>query len=65
MARKYRRRGAATYIHAARDRVDPAEVEQRLAERARREAADTRTEAQRWLNDPPPDRSALAAKHAG
>jgi hypothetical protein len=32
------------------------------AERDRREAADTRTEAERWLNDPPPDRSALAAK---
>jgi hypothetical protein len=63
MARKYRRRGAATYVNAARDRVDPAEAEQRLAERERREAVDTRrTEAQRWLNDPPPDRSALAAK---
>lgn len=63
MARKYRRRGAATYVNAARDRVDPGEAEQRLAERDQREAADTRTEAQRWLNDPPPGRSALAAKH--
>ena len=62
MPRRYRRRGAASYIHAARDRVDPAEVEQRLAEREAREAADTRTEAQRWLNDSPADRSALAAK---
>ena len=40
--------------------VDPAEAEQRLAERDQREAADTRTAAQKWLNDPPPDRSALA-----
>jgi hypothetical protein len=30
------------------------------AERDRREAADTRIEAERWLNDPPPGRSALA-----
>ena len=28
------------------------EAAQKLAERDRREAADTRTEAQRWLNDP-------------
>jgi hypothetical protein len=27
-----------------------------------RERADTRTEAQRWLGDPPPDRSALAQR---
>ena len=60
--RKYKRRGAATYVNAARDRVDPAEAEQRLAERDRPEVADTRTEAQRWLNDPPADRWALAAK---
>ena len=33
MPRRYRRRGVASYVHAARDRVDPAEVEQRLAER--------------------------------
>jgi hypothetical protein len=53
----------STYVNAARDRVDPGEAEQRLAERDQREAADTRTEAQRWLNDPPPGRSALVAKH--
>jgi hypothetical protein len=58
--RKYK--GAAAFVHAARDRVDPAEVEQRLAERERREAADARTEVQRWLDDPPADRSALSAK---
>jgi hypothetical protein len=62
MARRYRRRGAATYVQAARDRVDPAEVKKRLSEREAREAADTRTEAQKWLGDPPPSRSALAAK---
>jgi hypothetical protein len=62
MHRKYKRRGAATYVNAARNRVDPAEVEKRLAEREQREAADTRTETQRWLGDPPPSRSALAAK---
>jgi hypothetical protein len=60
MTRKYRRRGAATCVQAVRDRIDPAEVEQRLAERERREAADTRTEAEKWLGDPQPSRSALA-----
>ena len=40
--------------------IDPEDVRQRLAERDAREAADTRTEAQRWLGDPPADRSALA-----
>ena len=53
MSRKHRRRGAASFGKLDRSRVDPADVEQRLAERERREAADTRTEAQRWLNDPP------------
>ena len=62
MSRKSRRRGAASVVRAERVRVDPAEAEQRFAERDQREAADTRTEAQRWLNDPPPSRSALAAK---
>ena len=33
-----------------------------FAEREQREAANTGTEAERWLGDPPPDRSALAAK---
>jgi hypothetical protein len=32
----------------------------RIAERDQREAADTRTPAQIWLNDPAPGRSALA-----
>lgn len=34
----------------------------RLQEREQRAASDTRTEAQKWLGDPPPSRSALAAK---
>ena len=43
-----------------RGRTDLAEIEKRLTERDRRLAADTRTEAERWLGDPPPGRSALA-----
>jgi hypothetical protein len=35
-------------------------IKARLAERDQRQATDTRTEAQRWLGDPPADRSALA-----
>jgi hypothetical protein len=53
MRRKYKRREAATFINAARDP---------LAEREQREASDTRTDAQRWLGDPPPSRSALAQR---
>ena len=62
MARKYKRRGAATYVSAARDRADPAEVEKRLSEREAREASDTRTPQEKFLGDPPPSRSALVAK---
>jgi hypothetical protein len=32
----------------------------RVQEREQREASDTRTEVQKWLGDPPPNRSALA-----
>ena len=35
-------------------------LQARMQERDQREASDTRTEAQRWLGDPPADRSALA-----
>jgi hypothetical protein len=35
---------------------------QALAARNQLQAADTRTEAQSWLGDPPPDRSALAQR---
>jgi hypothetical protein len=40
-------------------------IKARLQERDQREAADTRTEAQKWLNDPPHDRSALANRLPG
>jgi hypothetical protein len=58
MDRKHRKysKGAAPF------NVPAADVKIRLEERDRREATDTRTEAQRWLGDPPPGRSALAAK---
>jgi hypothetical protein len=55
-----RRQRRHQFIDAANQRhVDPATAKDRLAERDAREAADTRNEIQRWLNDPPPDRSAL------
>jgi hypothetical protein len=50
----------STFIAIDR-RVDPDEARQRLQERDRRQAADNRTEAEKWLGDPPPDRSALAS----
>ena len=54
-------KGAAPFLDKGRH-VPAADVKVRLEERDRREAADTRTEAERWLGDPPPSRSALAAK---
>jgi hypothetical protein len=43
-------------------RVSARDLKIRLAERDRRLAADNRTEAQKWLGDPPADRSALSAR---
>jgi hypothetical protein len=54
---------ASEFIQIDR-RVDPKEAQQRLAERDARTHLDTRTPAQVWLNDPPPDRSALAQSRA-
>jgi hypothetical protein len=41
-------------------RIDPDTLRGRVQEREQREASDDRTEAQRWLGDPPRSRSALA-----
>jgi hypothetical protein len=38
------------------------DIKTRILEAEARAANDSRTEAQRWLGDPPPERSALAAK---
>jgi hypothetical protein len=43
-------------------RVSPNDVLRLLKDRDARQRADTRTEAQRWLGDPPPGRSALAQR---
>ena len=53
--RQYRHR---VTTHEA-DGPSPQDLAARLAERTARYDADTRTEAERWLNDPPPGRSAL------
>ena len=42
-----------------------ADIKKRLADRDQRQAADNRTPAEKWLGDPPPDRSALAQRKAG
>ena len=57
MARKHRKysKGAAQFLDAGQH-VPAADVKLRLEEREQREAADTRTEAERWLNDPPGER---------
>ena len=43
-------------------RAPPSDVKARMLEAQERARADTRTEAQRWLGDPPRDRSALAQR---
>jgi hypothetical protein len=42
--------------------VSPDDIKAKLLLRDRLQAQDTRTEAQRWLGDPPPHRSALARR---
>jgi hypothetical protein len=51
-------------VHRVSDyqRVSPDDVLHLIQDRDARERADTRTDAQRWLGDPPPDRSALAQR---
>ena len=44
--------------------VSPDDIKARMLEAAARAAQDTRTDAQRWLGDPPPERSALASRQA-
>jgi hypothetical protein len=43
-------------------RVSPDDVKFRMLEVERAKTQDTRTEAKRWLGDPPPHRSALAQR---
>jgi hypothetical protein len=52
---------AAVFVDVDR-RVDPRDARQRMAERDQRERADTRSEVQKFLGDPPRDRGALGNK---
>jgi hypothetical protein len=51
---------AASLVDCSKWRVRPEDYQARIAERDARLAADTRTDVQRILGDPPPSRSALA-----
>jgi hypothetical protein len=53
---------ASEFIDANKWRVKPSDARQPLAERDARAAADSRTEPEKWLGDPPPGRSALAQR---
>ena len=53
---------AETVHRIAHRAYSPDDIRARLIEAQERERSDTRSEAQRWLGDPPPERSALAAK---
>jgi hypothetical protein len=44
------------------ERISPDDILARLIDKDQREAADNRTAAERWLGDPPADRSALAER---
>ena len=55
-----RKHGAGAFIRLDRHRVSATDLKSRLAERDRRQAIDNRTEAEKYLGDPPPNRSALA-----
>jgi hypothetical protein len=44
--------------------VSPDDVLHLMQERDRQATLDTRTDAQRWLGDPPPYRSALAQRNS-
>ena len=46
-------------------RIDPETLRSRVQERDQRQAEDDRTEVQKWLGDPAPERSALARKTKG
>jgi len=50
---------AAAYVKPNYRRVSADDYRARSQEREVRDAADNRTEAERWLGDPPPGRSAL------
>ena len=60
-SRKTRQHGAGLYVSGDR-RVSVTERMVRLAERDERLAADTRTDTQRLLGDPPPAQSALGRR---
>lgn len=47
-------------LSVTKDGVRASDVEARIADRDRRQALDDRTAAERWLGDPPRNRSALA-----
>jgi hypothetical protein len=58
-------RGRASKHIVLDPRVSKDDAQKRFAERDQRLANDTRTEAQKWLNDPAPGRSALAQHSQG
>jgi hypothetical protein len=51
-----------TFLKIGERRISPDDVLRLVIERDRQAAADTRTEAQKWLGDPPPWQSALARR---
>jgi hypothetical protein len=63
MAKRRRKLSASVFIGVGR-RVDADELQARMQERDRRQAIDDRSEAERWLGDPPAQWSALSRYNA-
>jgi len=57
---KHKPTAASAYVKGEYGRVSADDFRKRVLERDAREAGDNRTAAQRWLGDPPANRSALA-----
>jgi len=64
MSRRAKHHPAASEFIGIDRGVTATDARQRIAERDARQAADTRTPAQVWLNEPPPGRSALAQERS-
>ena len=62
MAHTHRSPAAAILALSAKPRIDPHDLAQRIAERDARLMADTRTDCEKFLGDPAPQRSALAGR---
>jgi hypothetical protein len=60
MSKPHKPSPASQILGLGGQHIDRDALKNRLRERDQRQAADTRTQLEKFLGDPPPDRSALA-----